>query len=137
MQTRYLFLCFLLLAMACGDPKIPSDVLPEKKMVGLLIDMQIADARVSGAGLRTDSAKVIMRFYEDKLFEQHAVSREHYQKSMAYYLENPKILDRIYEAMIDTLHLREQKLIKKKQEEEMEEAEILDENAPADTLELQ
>jgi hypothetical protein len=130
MQTRYVVLCFILFLCGCGSGT-PEGILPEKVMVGLLIDMQIADARVSGAGQRSDTARVMMRFYEDTIFEKHNVNREVYLKSMAYYMDHPKLMDKMYEAMIDTLHLREQKIQRKKEEELKAEEEEMQENAEA------
>lgn len=104
-------------------PKVPKDVIPVPAMVMVLTELHIADARLGDIRLRADSLQNLSKRYKSDILDRFGYTPEDFDKSMAFYLDNPVIFDDVYEAVIDTLNLRQQKLQKPKEEEREEEKE--------------
>ncbi|MEX2335812.1 MAG: DUF4296 domain-containing protein [Fulvivirga sp.] len=120
MRTTLLLLCCMLLAACSDDEKVPEDILPKKKMVPLIIDVYVAESKVSNMGLSRDSSVAIFEVYEDTLFQKHGVEESVYRKSVSYYYDNPTKMEAIYETVLDSLNLREQRLKKARSDKEEE-----------------
>lgn len=58
-----------------------------------------------------DSAQVVYDHFEKLLFEQMGVTKEQYETSFIYYVDNPTEFDKIYQTVVDSLMQRE-KLLK-------------------------
>lgn len=88
--------------LGCKDPdKIPKDVLSEKQMCRLLIDIHTLE----GAFLVMPNAVSAKEGYET-IFKKHNVTAIQYEKSMRFYQEKPQFLEKIYEAVRDTFEKR-------------------------------
>jgi hypothetical protein len=94
-----LFLCF-----ACGHSEhIPSNVLDQQKMQGVLVDMLQADSYVSSHPLvRDSSAKVSQRLYS-QIFQKHKISRTDFERSLDFYNSHPKLMEENIQTVIDSL----------------------------------
>lgn len=101
--------------LSCSDKteEKPADLLPPEKLTSILADIHLAETRVEKMGLQPDTAKVIFKRLQKEALLKHEVSEEEFQKSYAYYQEHLVQLDKIYEALIDTLGMREIKLTTK------------------------
>lgn len=106
MLTRLLpfcsLLCFLLSCTAKN--RIPKDVLPPDKMGAVMKDLMLADEFVTGYIWKNDTA--VNRFEEsihlyEKIFRIHHISRDQFQKSLAYYRNHPKQM----KTLLDSLHI--------------------------------
>lgn len=87
------------------DPK-PDDLIPVGKMKEILIDMHYADA-YAFQEFRSDSIyRAAAGMYLD-IFEKYQVDTGSFNRSFQYYINHPKVLDRMYAAMIDSLNARE------------------------------
>lgn len=94
--------------LACDRKEItPHGVLPKEKMVSIFIDMHIAESQISSLNLKRDSSKLLFEHYEQKVLEKHNVSDSLYKESYNYYLYNVNDMEKIYDAVIDSLSLRE------------------------------
>jgi len=76
-------------------------------MVDILIDLHLAEATVENIGLNTDSAASLYKYLEKQVYDSHEISDSLYLRSINYYMENPKQLDRIYSIVVDSLSVRE------------------------------
>jgi hypothetical protein len=94
------------------EPK-PANLLSEKKLTAILIDMHIAEARVEARGFSIDTATALYDNLKQDIYKKHKVSEDRFQKSYNYYLVNLKKLDKIYENVIDSLSMREVKATSK------------------------
>lgn len=103
--------CFLslILLVGCKEEK-PKDILSKETMTVLLMDIYIGEGKVSSLSLKRDSSLAIFDAYEKRIFEKHQIDREQYKKSLAYYYDNPLELEEIYDRVLDSLNLKEQKL---------------------------
>lgn len=101
---------------------MPKGVIPPSAMVVVLTDLHIADARLGEIRLRSDSLQNLSKRYKSDILDRHGYTSEDFERSMVFYLDHPVIFDDVYEAVIDTLNLRQQKLQKPKEEEKEAEA---------------
>jgi hypothetical protein len=110
---RHLFVSIsllLLLVISC-KPKTNDDVLSEKEFASLLIDMHIADALVTGySGTTRDSVEVYR-----PVFVKHKVSKKQFDRTFAYYTQNPKKLTEVYNRVLKELTVMEGDAMKKEQ----------------------
>ncbi|MEQ8577043.1 MAG: DUF4296 domain-containing protein, partial [Fulvivirga sp.] len=79
-------------------------------LVLLMLDIYLAEVKLSNLKIVRDTAVSIFETYEGYLFEKHNIDREQYMKSMTYYYDHTEELELIYEALLDTLTVRETKL---------------------------
>ena len=104
----------LLLALpACQRPEEsprPADLLPKDKIVQLVVDLQVLEARVENSRLSTDSSRALYLASQKEIFWEHKVTDSTFQRSYRYYSIHGKDLDEIYAAAIDTLGRRELRL---------------------------
>jgi hypothetical protein len=112
MMTRKCFwLGCLILAMvmlACGE-KQPEGVLSKEQMVSALTEFYLKEARFNAIGVPVDSAAILMDYYKLKYAQQNNFSDSALDVSYQYYMSNPKLFSEIYDQVIDSLALREQK----------------------------
>ena len=100
----------LMLVVACGRDSRPPGILDEHQMTSFLVDIYLAEARMSQFPMRPDSARKIFQAHEHQLATRYGVSDSIIRISYQYYFEHPREFDRILEAAIDTLSLREQRM---------------------------
>jgi len=94
----------LVLLLACGkETKLPSDVIPPEEMVGILVNIHQADAKVGNLKISEDSAFTVMRHYELFVWDQHGVSEEEYSRSQQWYLQHPDLYTKVYTEVVDSL----------------------------------
>lgn len=113
---RISFRIFLILLLgvvllpACRKNTRPKGVLSEQQMVKVLTELYIQEEKVGRLGIRYDSSLLVMNQLKSKVFEQEGVSDADFDKSLYYYWDRPKELERIYDIMIDSMNLRVQKM---------------------------
>ena len=90
----------------------PEGLLPEDKVISVLREVYLVEARVAALAIPYDSSQKIFNLAEEGILEKHNVDPEVYKASMKYYFEHPDELSYIYEAAVDSLSLLERKLIR-------------------------
>ncbi|MFD2718444.1 DUF4296 domain-containing protein [Hymenobacter monticola] len=105
----------LLLALpACDRPEdvpVPPDLVPKEKMIRLLADLHVLEARVENSRLPPDSARALFQAQEKDLLWSREVSDSSFQRSYRYYGTHGKDLGEIYSAVVDTLTQRQAKFV--------------------------
>jgi hypothetical protein len=113
-QCSGLLLPLLLLVLpACQrpeEPTRPADLLPKERMIGLLAELHVLEARVEGSRLHPDSARALYLAEHKALLKKTQVTDSTFQRSYRYYGIHGKDLDEIYKAVIDTLKQQETRL---------------------------
>jgi len=101
-------------AFSCTTPdkKMPKDVLTKPQLTSFMIEMYVAEAHLDAITMPKDSAIKLFIPYEEKLKQKFAISDSTLRRTYQYYLENPKDLEDVYDALIDSLNLKEQKTVK-------------------------
>ncbi|MBS1680445.1 MAG: DUF4296 domain-containing protein [Bacteroidetes bacterium] len=101
---------FFLLALAsCTQTDRPKDVLSQTQLSAFLVEVYLAEARTEAVPVPRDSSIRYFLPYEKKLLQKHNISDSVIKKTYAYYLDHPKELELVYDAVIDTLSLRQQR----------------------------
>lgn len=106
--------CILSLAVlaSCGQgsDKTPQNLLPEQKMVQILADVHVAEARIENRIVYPDTAMMLYNREQQRILEAHGVEEELFRDTYRHYLSDIKKMDRLYEIILDTLSVREAKL---------------------------
>jgi hypothetical protein len=92
-----------------SEDKPEGKILSQPEMVEVLIDVYLAEQKLSRIGVSTDSATAVFAIMESRLFEKHGVADSVFKESLKYYKDHPKDLEKIYSALVDSLQLREQR----------------------------
>jgi hypothetical protein len=96
--------------LSCGRNDTPPGILPKEKMAKVLGEIHIAEEKVKRMNLSVDSGVVVMNELSQRVFDSLSVSDSIFRKSLAYYWDHPKEMDKVYASLVDSLNLREQKL---------------------------
>jgi hypothetical protein len=114
---RPLLLAGLLLATLSGcsipeEVKPPAQLLPKEKLVSLLVQLHLLEARVEASRLSPDSARALFQAQKKELLWKNNVPAPDslLERSYRYYAVNNKDMDEIYKAVVDSLQLRETQL---------------------------
>jgi hypothetical protein len=123
MKTKLWILGCVICAACGGDQSKPDHILSKDRMVGVLIDVQLAQTRVNDLRLKADSAQEVYDYYQEYLLEQHTVEDSAFYESLSYYLNRPIELNEIHEGILDTLNLRLQRIEAQEEKDKKDKAE--------------
>jgi len=113
-MKRFIPVILLFLAACKSDlPSVPDDVIAMKEMQAILLDMHITDAVAETKSQMGMSERLLTEEYHEQVFKNHKVSREKFLKSYKFYEANPKLLNKMYDEILDDLSKREEGLSKK------------------------
>jgi len=94
---------------ACIQTKKPTGVLDEKELAELMVDIYTGEARMTNLSLVNDSAINLFQPFEEALLKKKGIPDSIIKLTFRYYVDHPVELERVYDVVIDTLSLREQK----------------------------
>lgn len=121
MKHRFYILIFLMiwLLSACDKPVIPKpeNLIHEKQMIEMLVDIHLAEATFST--FRYDSImknNSSVNFYYSVL-DKYNVADSVFEKSYVYYASVPKNFEKMYRKVMSTLSEKELELSGRKNEE--------------------
>jgi hypothetical protein len=109
LKNKLLIGLWAILAFACTESQeIPKNILAKQKITALLIDLHWSDAKIAqSAYTNTDSAQYNYWLLEKDIFKRHKTDTATFRQSMAYYSSHPKLLEDIYNIVVDSLSYRE------------------------------
>ena len=101
----YFIICMI---MGCNVPnETPDPLLNEVVMSNILLDVHLLESKINTLGKKGDTSFQIYDHFEKLILEKHGVDSLVYTQNLAYYLEHPSLLEKVYTAIIDSLLLRE------------------------------
>lgn len=114
MNTKVTILAAILALSACdNDADRPKDRIPPQTMVLILRDVHRGEQQVSQLGLRgQDSALVVFQALEQRIYKKYGFDSAAYRLSYMHYAARPEEFKRIYQAVIDSLQVEEERLKK-------------------------
>ena len=118
MKNIFLVLLIALLLSCSKEEKKPDGILSKQQMITLMIDINLAEAKVGNRRVGVDSSKILFRNYELALLTKHGVSDSVYLMSYNYYMKNLDDMSEISAAVVDSLSLRERMFAREKDKEE-------------------
>lgn len=99
-------LAIAMLLAACTDndkPKAPNPLFDETRMVEIITDMELTEAKLNFANERGGSADSLKDSYFQQLYDHHGITKEQFAKNLEYYTKKPEVLETIMSRVIDTL----------------------------------
>lgn len=93
----------------CKQEQKPAGLLNEEEMVNLLVELYLSEAKLTLSGIRRDSANKLFLPYEESIVASRGITDSTLNENYNYYLQHPDALEKILDAVIDTLNLREQR----------------------------
>lgn len=104
------FICLLLLACTGQKKKRPDDVLDEERFQKLLTELYLLEGEASyrKAQFGENPEKVIPPGTK-KIFEEHDLTREQFERSYRYYMEDPERMKKIHDEVLNELMRRKGK----------------------------
>jgi len=110
MKIKIISLLVILTLFSCFKEKIPEGILPEEKMVPLLVDLHLTEpihAQRFALGLPDSSA---MEDLYLSFLKKHKVNPKQFEKSVYYYGKHPDQYKEIYNKVLDRLSEMEVKI---------------------------
>jgi hypothetical protein len=107
-----IFLTAIFLLTRCKNEEKPAQLLSEAEMTRVLMEVYISEEKISRLNLNRDSAEQVFEWAKPFIFQRIGVPDSVFFESYNYYVAHPEELDKIYAVVVDSLNLREQKLIK-------------------------
>jgi hypothetical protein len=104
---KVLFIKTLVLAsffIACGNGDEPDNLIDKEKMIELLTETHILEAKVGRLSVNEyDSANVAFQYLQERLWEKQDVDSLSYNESYNYYAKYPKEFSEMYERVEENL----------------------------------
>lgn len=102
-MRKLLIIILFLSACSDGGGKKSEYVLPEEKMISVLVDLHMAESekQLAGSDFADTSRTDTISFY--KIFTKNKITKQEYDSSMQYYSKRPEMLDAIYDEVINEL----------------------------------
>ncbi|AGA78503.1 DUF4296 domain-containing protein [Echinicola vietnamensis] len=107
MKKTIFFFVFVIGVISCGDDKAPPYLLSEDEMVGVMVDIHMAEGMASSLPVSYDSSKKLYPLFESRVFEKHQVTDTTYTKSLEFYLRDTEKMKELYGRVIDSLNVKE------------------------------
>lgn len=103
-KTLNIFLIFILLSSSCSleqkEISIPDNVISKDSMVLILADVHIQEAMINQYSQEGRLMKMNPAKQYQLIFDKYHISKERYDSSYQFYLDNPSLLNKIYENVV-------------------------------------
>jgi hypothetical protein len=109
-KRRYPFLVVITLLVACAGKPSHKNILSKQEMVKVMEDIYVGEEKVNRMGVAKDSAQRIFSVMASRIFQKAGVTDSVFKRSFDYYMDRPDEMEAIYSALVDTLHLKEQRM---------------------------
>jgi len=108
-MKQYTILLFFWCAACAGPTQEAKGVLTKEELTTFLIEMYLAESKLDNIPIEKDSALKLFMPYEEKLMKKYNLADSTLRKTYQYYMDHPKEMEAVYDAVIDSLSLREQR----------------------------
>lgn len=114
-MKHFIPLLFLLLC-SCKQEfvDVPKDIMPMGKMKTVLMEIHIADALAETKAQAGEDEKTLTRKYHEQIYKNHAITHAEFMTSYKFYEANPKLMNKMYDEILNDLSKREETEGKKK-----------------------
>jgi hypothetical protein len=110
MKTATVLVLAVLLLFSCEkEVRKPAGILSKEEMVSVLTELYIVEERMNRLNLPADTSKLVFEVMEANVYEKTGVPDSVFKSSFDYYLDDPKEMELIYTALVDSLQLKEQR----------------------------
>jgi hypothetical protein len=109
-RSLLILFCFASLVSCRKEEKKEAAPLSQDQMVEIMMKIYLAEARANAMPVSKDSAYKLFVPFQDSLLHHSGIADSTLRKAYAYYLGHPTELETVYDAIIDSLSLREQRM---------------------------
>lgn len=81
----------------------PSDVISKSQMVDVLVDMQLVESALRTSTVQPARGDSLLQKTYIRLFKKHHITKEQFEASLQYYIQDIEQLDAIYNEVISRL----------------------------------
>lgn len=92
---------------ACVKSEVPDHMLSQEQMVGILTHIHLEESRVQQKRIAADTAISVFHHRAREIYARYDTDSATFRNSFNYYLQQPPLLDAIYEAVTDSIGLRQ------------------------------
>ena len=112
-ELRYtIFILIIVFFASCSKKtETPKGILSKDEMANVLIDFYVKESKINSLRINQDSALVLFQYYRQKRAAENNLTDSIIDKSYRYYLKQPAELTQIYDRIIDSLALKEQRAV--------------------------
>src|ERR1043165_910343 len=107
-----LLVVFFAAVFSCQKEKSPPGIMTKAQMADWMMALYIGEARLLQLSLPRDTVYKYFVPFRDSLLKSQSLQDSTLRKSFQYYIDNPAELESIYDIVIDSLSLREQRLLR-------------------------
>ena len=93
----------------CESADKPAYVLSEDEMTVMLTEFYLKEAKLTHLGIGSDSSLALFNYYKHKYAESKSLPDSVLDLSYQYYIDRPAEMSVIYDRVIDSLSLNEQR----------------------------
>jgi hypothetical protein len=87
----------------------PEGILSQDEMAKVMTEFYLKESKINSLHLNQDSAVVLFQYYRQAYAKENNLPDSVIERSYQYYLNNPLELSGIYDRIIDSLALKEQR----------------------------
>lgn len=106
-RLSLVFFVLLISVVACSDQQqqldTPENLIPKKKMIDVMVEMQILEAKIVESRLQKDKALAAFNKAQKKLLASFEVDSTQYYTSDHYYMQDVATYQQLISAMTDTI----------------------------------
>jgi len=99
------------LLVSCNRSARPEGVLSHADMVRTLTEIYVVEEKVNRLGLARDSGEKVFDSLRVRVFRNLSYPDSVFKRSLDYYTGRPQEMQEIYAALVDSLQLREQRVL--------------------------
>lgn len=110
-------LLFVFIVSSCHDKNyvaIPKNIIPPDSMVAVIADAHIIQAAAQQGYTQNPKDTTIQMAYES-MYKKHHINDSMYNQSLKFYCNNARLLDSVYEKVLNTLNQQKIELMGPKQ----------------------
>lgn len=94
-----------LIVLSCGKKTgIPDDIIPEKRMAEILVDIHLLESKIDHLDIPRDSSEMLYKAYEfDLLVNKYDVDTLTYKRSFNFYTKNLTEFTEVYDMVLKSM----------------------------------
>ncbi|MCU0428394.1 MAG: DUF4296 domain-containing protein [Cytophagaceae bacterium] len=107
----FVFLWISLICISCqqnGKAQPAGEILSEEKMVQVMVKLHVLEAMMT-LRIKNDTSVATYQHLEKQLLKEEGIDYELFKSSRTFYEQDPAVMDKLYEAVVDSLNVLEQK----------------------------
>ncbi len=102
-------ICLSSFLFSCGEENVPDGIIAKKRMVQILMDMNITDAYLDQVPVG-DTLLMQAHSRYNYIFRKYAIDSVKFSKSLTYYSKRPDELQAMYQTVMDSITAKQDAL---------------------------